>query len=346
MRENGGEITTARCVLSSMRTMNEPPILATIPRSGTWFLRYTISFLSHLERGGRIEDRLTGSVVGPPSGAPFDFHGFKGGPLFGVRGTMPVDHLFIGHTVCPGFGAIAAKIDWWKHTPFHVKGYDYLHEGMNYRYTPVELAPYQYAPIQIAPLERSAAKGRGPRTVLVYRHPLDQAASYYRYCQDHKNASYSSFKGRPLASVGFDDYLFDCALPSYAKQFISFQLMAERYPGLVRLVAYEDLVAKPVEAIADILDHLSASTRPRPALSDAVWLARREHMAAIERELGRSLDGTRAGGRSHMRMSQERWFDGWLERRTHDRALTMLRDLGVDTDWFQWAAGEQPASAA
>ena len=326
--------------------MNEPPILATIPRSGTWFLRYTISFLSHLERGGRIDDRLTGTVIGPPSGVPFDFHGFKGGPLFGVRGIMPVDHLFVGHTVCPGFGPKAAKLDWWKRTPFHVPGYDYLHEGMNYRYTPVELTPYQYTPVKIASLERSAAKGRGPRIVLVYRHPVDQAASYYRYCQDHRNPAYNSFRGRPLSSIGFDDYLFECALPSYAKQFISFQLMAEQHPRLVRLVSYEDLVANPVEVIAGILDHLSGSARHRPALAAAVRLARMEHMAAIERELGRSLDGTRTGRGSHMRKNQERWFDGWMERHTHDRISSLLRGLGVDTDWFEWSAADRAASAA
>ena len=81
------------------------PILATVPRSGTWFLRYAISFLCHIDRGGRIDDRLTGRTFGDPAGPAFDFQSFRGGPLFHVQGTLPDDHLFIGHTVCPGFAA-------------------------------------------------------------------------------------------------------------------------------------------------------------------------------------------------------------------------------------------------
>ena len=77
------------------------PILSTIPRSGTWFLRYAISFLCHLEGGGRIDDRITGKVIGMASGQPFDFKRFKGGPLFRVQGTLPAEHLFIGHTAYP-----------------------------------------------------------------------------------------------------------------------------------------------------------------------------------------------------------------------------------------------------
>ena len=96
------------------------------------------------------------------------------------------------------------------------------------------------------------------------------------------------------------DYLFESALPSYAKQFISFQALAERHPAQVRLVPYEQLMAKPVEVLAGILDHLSGTPRERPALADAVWLARREHMKAIEKELGRSLDGTRIDRGSHI----------------------------------------------
>src|SRR5882762_7821499 len=207
-----GEAEAARSVLRRMLSTDDLPILSTIPRSGTWFLRYTVSFLCHLDRGGRIDDRLTGDVVGNPSGPPFDFQRFKGGPLFRVQGTMPADHLFIGHTVCPGFAEMAGAFDWWRRTPFHVPGYDYLHEGMNYQYTPVELAPYKYTPVRVPTLERCARKGRGQRIVLVYRNPLGQAASYYRYCQDHKDPTYSSFKGRPLASVPFHDYLFESGL--------------------------------------------------------------------------------------------------------------------------------------
>lgn len=319
-----------------MLKMNSLPILSTIPRSGTWFLRYVISFLCHLDRGGRIDDRITGDIVGNPSGPRFDFQQFKGGPLFRVRGTLPADHLFIGHTVCPGFADVAGEIDWWARTAFHVPGYDYLHEGMNYQYTPAELAPYQYAPLRVPSLERSARKGRGGRIVLVYRDPLGQAASYYRYCQDHKDPAYSSCHGRPLASVSFHDYLFGSGLLSYAKQFISFQVLAARHPDLVRLVPYERLMRQPVDAMTTVLDHLAGASADRPALRDAVRLARREHLKAIENELGRSLDGTRNGRGSHMRQGNVGGLDGLADGTIRKEAMTALRNMGIDTDLIEW----------
>jgi hypothetical protein len=322
------------------------PILSTVPRSGTWFLRYAISFLCHLDRGGRIDDRLTGKVVGNPEGPAFDFQRFRGGPLFRVRGTLPVDHLFIGHTVCPGFAALAGEVDWWAQTPFHVPGYDYLHEGMNYQYTPVDLAPYDYTPVRVPALERSAGKGRGQRMVLVYRNPLDQAASYFRYCQNHRDPAYSSINGRPLTGVPFRDYLFGSALPSYAKQFISFQTLAARHPGLVRLVAYEQLVDKPVDVLAGVLDHLSGAPRDRPMLSDAVWLARGEHMKALEKELGRSLDGTRNGHGSHIWHGARGGSDLGIDDTTRSESIALLQRMGLDTDLFEWPLAKQAATAA
>jgi hypothetical protein len=328
--------------------MNELPILSTIPRSGTWFLRYAISFLCHLDRGGRIDDRLTGKVVGDPSGPRFDFEHFAGGPLFRVRGTLPAEYLFIGHTACPGFAGLGAKIDWWQRTPFHVPGYDYLHEAMNYRYTPVELASYRYTPVRVSALERATRKGRGQPIVLVYRNPIDQAASYYWYCQDHRDPAYSSSNGRPLADMPFHDYLFESALASYAKQFLSFQAMAARFPDLVRLVPYECLMARPAEVIATLLDHLAAGAPvDRHNLENAVWLARRDHMKAIENELGRSLDGTRRSRRSHIQQPHMHRNDDWIDDATCDEAIVFLHACGLDLRLFEWpAAARKPASVA
>lgn len=319
------------------------PILSTVPRSGTWFLRYAISFLCHLDRGGHIDDRLTGRPFGDPSGPSFDFESFRGGPLFRVRGTLPDDHLFIGHTVCPGFAA--AGVDWWAATPFHVPGYDYFHEGMDYQYTPVDLAPYRNTPVRVAELEHSASRGRGRPIVLVYRNPLDQAVSYFRYGQNHKEAAYNSINDRPLAAVALRDYLFQSALPSYAKQFISFQTLAVLYPSRVRLVPYERLIAQPVEVLAGILDHLSGTRRERPALADAVWLARSDHMKAIESELGRSLDGTRINRGSHISQAGP-GRDARIDDRTRAEAMAFLGRLGIDTGLFDWSIARQAATAA
>jgi hypothetical protein len=329
-----------------MRTISNLPILATIPRSGTWFLRYALAFLAHLDRGGRIDSRLTGRIVGDPSGTPFDFAQFSGGPVFCVRGTMPADHVFVGHTVCPGFAGVIPKRSLWHRSTFHVPGYDYLHEGLNYRYTPVDLAPYRYAPLRVAALERAARKGRGARIALVYRNPVDQAASYYWYCQNHRSIAYNYVAGRSLSRIPFDDYLFGLALPSYAKQFVSYQQMAVRYPTLVRLFSYEGLMRDPLRGMTAILDHLAGAPYSRPALGDAIRLAERAHLKAVERELGRSLDGTRPDRAGHMRQAFKRATDSRWETSTLGRVVDALAHLGVDSTLIEWPMAERAASAA
>ena len=323
-----------------MPAIKRLPILATIPRSGTWFLRYAVSFLIHLDRGGRIEDRLTGEVVGRPSGMDFDFRRFRGGPLFNARRSMQHDPLFIGHTVCPGFAETVDTHSWWARTAFHVPGYDYLHEGLNYAYTPIDLAAdVAYTPLSVRAVDRAAAAGRGAPMALVYRNPLAQAASYFRYGVGHASATYNMVDGQPLARVPFRDYLFGSALPSYAKQFISFQAMAARHRGLVRLVPYECLMERPVEILGDLLNHLQGTARcDWRNLHHAVRLARREHLRAIEAELGHSLDGSRAANISHMRSAR---FEETLHGRLKDEVIERLQWMGVDTDLLVWSGADK-----
>ena len=47
-----------------------------------------------------------------------------------------------------------------------------------------------------------------------------------------------------------------------------------------------------------LLDHFAGARRDWQWLTDAVFLARRDHMKTIEKQLGRSLDGTRRTGGS------------------------------------------------
>jgi hypothetical protein len=314
------------------------PVLSTVPRSGTWFLRYVFSFVCHLDQGGRLDDLLTGEIVGNPQGPAFDFERFRGGPLFRVSGTLPDEHLFIGHTVCPGFQNRSDKPSWWKESSFHVPGYDCLHEEESYRNTPVDLATYDFAPIKVPAMDRAASKGRGAPIALVYRNPIDQAASYFRYCQAHVNPAYHRLKGRPVVDMSFREYLFEAALTSYARQFFSYQDQATRYPGLVKLVPYESLIDRPVETLTTLLDHFSRDRRPWPMLAAAVRLARKEHMRAIEGRLGRSLDGTRNGrnSQSHMRASDDSERAQPMDSTLRDEAISALNDMGVDCRLFAW----------
>lgn len=312
------------------------PVLATIPRSGTWFLRYSIAFFSHLKAGGRIDDRLSGCFVGARRGAAFDFSRFQGGPLFRVAGALPVEHLFVGHTVCPGFCRIAGEVPWWKDTPFHAPGYDYFHAGLNYAFTPVDLDARGYVAIDTEALDRAPWLDPYQRIVLVYRDPLEQLDSFYDYSRDHAIEANRTFHGRPVAEVRFGEFAFGGALASYAKQFISYQNMAVRLPAQVRLVSYDRLMKAPVEELADILDFLMVEGRvDRSILALATTLARPEHLQAVERELGRSLDGNHTAQHSHMRQRTLRLLQGGRDRQVlRPAAIEWLAARGVDVSYF------------
>jgi len=316
-------------------------ILATIPRSGTWFLRYSISFLCHLAGGGRIDDRLTGEIVGAASGAPFDFERFAGGPLFRVRPALPSDHLFIGHTVCPGFARVAAEVPWWRTTAFHVPGYDYLHDGFDYDWTPIDLtgAPEPYTKISPQALDRAPWDDEDQRIVLVYRDPLNQLDSFYHYSRTHAHGAYRIFGERNLGDVPFREFAFGGAIASYAKQFMSYQVMARHLPRQVKLVSYESMMARPLDVLRDLLGFLGNGARvDEDLLGSAIALARPEHLRAIERELGRSLDGTHSARHGHMRPPSAHTAAADIDDTAHRLAVEWLLARGLDPKYFSWPA--------
>jgi sulfotransferase family protein len=195
-------------------------------------------------------------------------------------------------------------------------------------------------------LERAAQHGRGGRITFVYRNPLSPAASYFHYCREHKDPGYSVFKGRRLADVPLQDFLFEGGVVSYAKMFLSFQAMAAKDPARVCLTPYEQLMVDPVTVLADILDHLSERPGKWRWLPQAVSLARLEHLKAIELELGRSLDGTRNGGGSHMRQGSSTWSEPVSDSKLRPDTIALLRQMGVNTDLFEWPPMVEHAAVA
>jgi hypothetical protein len=311
------------------------PVLATIPRSGTWFLRYALAFFCHLQAGGRVRDRVTGATIGTRSGRSFDFEGFVGGPLFAVRSALPSEHLFVGHAVCPGFDRIAEQVPWWSTTAFHVPGYDYLHEGFDYDWTPIDLATQPHVRISPAEIDRAPWVDAGQRIVLVYRDPLDQIDSFRHFCSTHAQERYRTFRGRRLRDVPLREFALGGGLASYARQFISYQMMAEHLPSQVRLVPYEHLIEQPLDVLAGLLEFLGGGAHiEREALASAIELARPRHLRAIEHELGRSLDGSHSARHGHMRSPAERAAAGGIDPKLRRSAMQWLVGRGLDPKYF------------
>jgi hypothetical protein len=313
------------------------PVVAFVPGTDVWFLRFAFAFLSHLQQGGHVVDRLSGQCIGNAAGPSFNFDHMNGGPLLWAPDLLPSRHLFIGHTVCPGFDRISSQYDWWASTPFSAPGYDYLHEGMNYGHVPVDLAPHAFVSVSVGDVDAAAWTGSGQRMVFVYGDPIEQAVGYFDYCRQQVRPAYSQLGERRLADWPFDEYLFQHALPSYAKIFVSYQAMAQAVPGSVHIVSEDALRATPAQVLSSVLSHLNLD-RWRSAMIDAVVnLSRREHVMAIEREIGRRLTSSRDSRKTATRSAPEAVFMAARDPGLRREALSFLASMGVDTEHFQAA---------
>lgn len=270
-------------------TIRKLPIIALVPDQSVWFVRMALAFLDHLNRGGQITDQLTGRVVGDPSGLPFNYDHVRGGPLFWLPSLLGTKHLFIGHTVCPGFADIAHRFPWWNQVRFSARGYDYLHEGLDYARTPVDLAPHPYACVDVDAIER-AAWTSPQRTAFIYGDPIELAIRRYLRSGSNRQPGCRDSKHIQLTDGRFHDYLIGDALPSYAKYFLSYQAMTIATPGSVRLFSAADLRARSAATLAAILSYMADTVPPASMVLEAVHLARREHLFAVQLTLGHSFD--------------------------------------------------------
>jgi len=322
------------------------PVLACVPGADVWFLRFTFAFLSHLQQGGHVVDQLSGQCIGNSAGPSFNFDHMNGGPLLWTPDLVPSHHLFIGHTVCPGFNRISSEFEWWASTPFSAPGYDYLHDGMNYGHVPVDLGPHAFVSVSVGDVDAAAWTQTGQRMVFVYGDPVEQAVGYYNYCQNQVRPAYSQLGERPLVDWPFHEYLFQHALPSYAKIFVSYQAMAQAVPGAVHMVAEDALRAEPVPILASVLSHLKLD-RWQSAMIDAVVnLSRREHIMAIERETGRRLTSSRGSRRTATGSVSETVVRAARDPSLRREALALLASMGVNTACFQAPPVPAPFQAA
>lgn len=318
------------------------PIIAGIPGSDVWFLRFAVAFLAHLGKGGHVTDRLREKVVGKSTGPDFNFDHLRGGPLLWAPNLVASGHLFIGHTVCPGFGKIAAQHPWWQDTRFTVPGFDYFHEGLDYTQVPVDMAPHAYVTVPVSSVEDAAWTQPAQRAALVYPDPLEQAVFYFNYCRNLLAPAYNTLQGKRLAEWDFREYLFSHALPSYAKLFMSYQAMMIAAPRSVTVVPDWHLHARPAETLAAILSHVTGKASKWPMIEEAVDLARREHLKAVEIEFGRSMDRARRRRNRPGSASTQEFDREALEPSLRQEAVDFLASLGIDPGHFSLPPGAVP----
>lgn len=330
---------------SARRPIGLLPVVGCVPGSDVWFVRFIFAFLSHLQQGGHVIDRLNGQCIGNPAGPAFNFDHMSGGPLLWLPDLLPSRHLFIGHTVCPGFNRISLEFDGWAGLPFSASGDDYLHAGLDYAHVPVDLAPHAFIPVSVGDVDAAAWTDPRQRTVLVYGDPIDKAVVSFSLRQGQTRPSFSRAGEGQVVPWPFHDYLFKHALPSFAKMMMSYQAMAQAVPGSVQIVPEDALRGEPVRVLSSVLAHLNLDHWDSRLIDAVIALSRPEHIAAIEKEVGRNLTGFRRSRKATVSSTAETAVRAARDPNLRRKALALLASMGVDTAWFESSPPSVPVRA-
>lgn len=247
-------------------------LVATMPRSGTWYSFYFLEFLDlHLSGRKEIGTRLDLSVY----------------PALALGKV----HL---HTICPGFleGVSGPERDRWDALDFYGPvfnfGYDRFIRGNEAVFSP--------------------ALNPAIRIVYLYRNPLDQAVSYFRHVQRHRQETARSYLDSSGNEVVFTDarhYLHAAGAAAYIKQYFTFHAMRQRHAEQILMLPYERLVRDPAEVFAEMLAFLRVpldSERRREAFRKALNSCSPKSLRALESAMDSSLGRDQADPEaSHMR---------------------------------------------
>lgn len=91
------------------------------------------------------------------------------------------------------------------------------------------------------------------RLVFIYRNPLDQLISHYKYFKKRERDDQAG----PIDLGELENFIFkQNALSAYIKMFYSFHIMRQKHPEHILFVPYEELLKNRVESMLRIFRHL------------------------------------------------------------------------------------------
>ncbi len=281
-------------------------LLATMPRSGTWYSFYFFEFLDiYLSGRETLSTRMSLEVY---------------------------DSLRLGkisvHSICPGFpdlyhGPYRAA---WDALAFYVDGYDYGTQ----KFIGANIGAY------------SPALNPGVRIIYLYHNPLDQAVSYFRHARHNKNQQKVVRTGTDGAAVELtttSQYLRLAGIEAYIKQYFTFHAMADAYGENILMVPYERLVGDPEASFARMLAFwgFALDTPFKEAcFHKALKSCTPESLKNIEAALDSALarDQT-APGESHMRGGAVGKWRDHLDQSDLGFVAARLAEFGLSLDAFE-----------
>ena len=236
-------------------------IIATMPRSGTWYNYYLFNFYLQLLQG---KTNLNARVSPIP---------------IVCKDTIGLDFMFICHTICPGFHRHQGKYrEAWDRLVFYAPGFnsanDFIEKNKKF-------------------LDPSLNKGA--RIVYLYRNPLDQAVSFFRHVLNHKDQRYryrKDFQGNMVLMTSVREYIDHVGLEAYIKQFLTFKIMRDIWPDNIIMITYENLMRDPKAVFLRILKHFGHTVDNPDHLRKvdiAISLSSKDSMKNIENKIGHAV---------------------------------------------------------
>lgn len=230
-------------------------LVATMPKSGTWYTKYFFHYYNDYINGANSDGNLNDKE--------------KGIVRFYSK-NLSIDKFLVAHTINPLRKEVLNKNSRWKGLEFYVHGFDWAsniifkEEGF-----------------------QDSLNSASLKIVYLYRNPLDQAVSFFRHIQKHKDESltyYYSDDGDKVVFKGAQDYFLHVGMDAYIKQFISYS----DYPGDALMISYEQLTTDPENSFRKIVEYFCGEVHEL-AFQHALSKSSISEMKSLEESLGRSL---------------------------------------------------------
>lgn len=240
-------------------------VVATMPRSGTWYNNLFYNFYIQLQMG---KSRLSFP------------HGLIQAKLPDL--DLGVEWLAVSHLCCPGFDRLPGlDLTAWNRLRFHIDGYNF---GVG---------------VIASDHLKSLDPGINPKAKIIYccRNPLDWAISVYDHARQHvdeRSRYYQDENGQWVEYRDVVHFMRSMGLGSFIKQYYTFTVMRARYPRQIKFVHYEEMVRHPQDFFAENLAFLGQDVDcpvHRERIKLALAASSKQNVRVMEKTLGHSLAG-------------------------------------------------------
>ena len=271
-----------------------PCLISTMPKSGTWYCHYFFWTLNKILENKNFD---------------INKYEFKGNFKIKNNHFYKKSRILIGHASCPGYEEIKdeyKKI--WHKKKYWTDGYVWVNQIIGSEYNP--------------------NTNNKLKIVYIYREPLSQFLSSFKYNQNHSAKDQAKQK-----KIDFRDFCFkSSAVDSYIKHFHTFKVMKIVYPDNILLIKYEDLISKPFNTFSKILyffNILNDDLVDKKDIEKAIKFVSKDNLKRIENKMGRSLanDGNK---NSHIQSYSFAEVNDYLKKDDINKINSLFREFSYN----------------